>query len=1557
MPQYESLTNSAEFISDHFLTSDESKASFLKEVKALRKQWNDAGREGEQTTHSRFTSSRAGLVTQLASLSETTSQDRIRETYARLRNVLGFPEALVPYTAERSGNPVRVEEVWSDPGEHTEVSEVLWLQATPADTVEDVVATATSLGTVTEGETEAPNKPLGKLISDLYLADDAPKYIAAMAGRFVILTERERWPEGRFLAADAQLVAERNESKQGGEVDYLLAIFGRDSLRPAADGTIWWDQVLEESVSHAVAVSQDLREGVRRSIEIIANDVLARRRDQGLDTDDVDGDDLARQSLRYLYRILFLLYAEASPELEVLPVGAEEYDSGYGLDRLRELIQNDLTTPQSRRGTHFHDSLELLFQLVNGSHPNQHRSQETSVSQEQSAADHRAGLVFQPLRADLFDPKRTRHLNDVKLSNEALQDVLTRLLLSSEKRGSQRGFVSYANLGINQLGAVYEGLMSYSGFIAERDLHEVAPDGNSEKGSWVVPTTRSEGIEPRHFVTRTDPDTGLEEPALHRAGSFVFRLAGRERQQSASYYTPEVLTKFVVSQALEELLDQPGTDGDPARTTAAEILQLSICEPALGSGAFAIEAVRQLAEEYLKRRQAELDEQIPADEYALALQKVKAQIALHQVHGVDLNDTAVELAEVSLWLDTMSSDLQAPWFGLRLKRGNSLVGARRATYSTDAVARKDYLSQEPEAHPLAGMVEAMERDGADPAAAGRIHHFLLPGEDWGAAAAAKEVKDLAGENQKVLKAWQKEVRKKLSKSQITRLQGLSERVEVLWQIALRRLQVAESEARREINYWGKQTEALGHAAVTREEIERKLDDEDGVYQRLKRVMDAWNALWFWPVVPDGQEQPLPPDLDEWVAALEGLLGTAVAEGKVSAKYRSEGQSSFLSVADWSDLNGVEELQRSLSGMRSIASLKERHPWLHTSEQIAREQGFFHWELEFASVFAHGGFDLQVGNPPWVRPRSDVDALLAEHDPWWQLESKPTQAAKDARKEQTIALSGATEEFVAGAVLAPVLSDWLGAQSQYGLLKGLQPDLYRSFMVRTWRSSRIGGSVGLLHPESHFTEKKAGHLRAETYRRIRRHWQFINKKKLFADLTDQIEFGVHVYGPKLDEPRFIMAASLYVPETAEASLRHDGSGLPPALKTDDGDWDMRGHAERIIAVDSRTLELWASVLDEPGTPPIQARMVYPVNRASQSVLTKLAQAPRVRDLGLQYSRGWDESIDRRKGYFEVGSAVNESWDDVILQGPHFSVANPFAKQPRKVVNSNNDWDDTDLEEVFQEFISRTNYQLNNSVNYLDSYDCFTVESNKESATKFFRISWRSMAAKASYRTLYASVIPPGPTHVHAVRSASFVHPQRLHQLIGVCGFLGTLPVDFQVKLAVGSEISSTFLDQLPIEALFDVSNVKGKSIVERTARLVCLTSAYAPLWEEVMGEPWSTSSPVRIAAERRQLMVELDALAALSLGLTADELCIIYRTQFPVLRGYEQDDLYDANGRKVPKEMSKLYRKVGESGMEPTDLLWTHPQSQVEYRYEFPFRSFDREEDMREAYARFEAELG
>ena len=112
----------------------------------------------------------------------------------------------------------------------------------------------------------------------------------------------------------------------------------------------------------------------------------------------------------------------------------------------------------------------------------------------------------------------------------------------------------------------------------------------------------------------------------------------------------------------------------------------------MGSAAFLNEAVNQLAETYLQLKQQELGQRIPQD-YPRELQKVRMFIADRNVYGVDLNPVAVELAEVSLWLNAIYGEDQTdastsqtrpcPWFGYQLFAGNSLIGARREVYSTE----------------------------------------------------------------------------------------------------------------------------------------------------------------------------------------------------------------------------------------------------------------------------------------------------------------------------------------------------------------------------------------------------------------------------------------------------------------------------------------------------------------------------------------------------------------------------------------------------------------------------------------------------------------------------------------------------------------------------------------------------------------------------------------------------------------------------------------------------------------------------------------------------------
>ena len=176
-----------------------------------------------------------------------------------------------------------------------------------------------------------------------------------------------------------------------------------------------------------VGVSQDLREGVRLSIEIIANEVVARRAAQHLEPLPADQAQLlAQQSLRFLYRILFLLYAEASPELGVLPVGEQAYERGYSIDRLRELtltelplrVRFPLPTCTSRSPS--------LFRLVDQGHD--------AGSDEPALAE---GLTFRELRADLFKPEAIALIREVKLGDAALQQVLPAPAVEQAGRGSR----------------------------------------------------------------------------------------------------------------------------------------------------------------------------------------------------------------------------------------------------------------------------------------------------------------------------------------------------------------------------------------------------------------------------------------------------------------------------------------------------------------------------------------------------------------------------------------------------------------------------------------------------------------------------------------------------------------------------------------------------------------------------------------------------------------------------------------------------------------------------------------------------------------------------------------------------------------------------------------------------------------------------------------------------------------------------------------------------------------------------------------------------------------
>ena len=135
----------------------------------------------------------------------------------------------------------------------------------------------------------------------------------------------------------------------------------------------------------------------------------------------------------------------------------------------------------------------------------------------------------------------------------------------------------------------------------------------------------------------------------------------------------------------------------------------------------------------------------------------------------------------------------------------------------------------------------------EPVAPTEVHHFLLPAAGWGAVADTKEAKEGRPNATAALKAWRRTITGTLTSTEQKRLQALGQRVEALWALAQRRLEVAESEIRRHIDVWGADDLPVGTGAVQREQIEASLTDPNSAYRRLRRVMDAWAALWFWPI--------------------------------------------------------------------------------------------------------------------------------------------------------------------------------------------------------------------------------------------------------------------------------------------------------------------------------------------------------------------------------------------------------------------------------------------------------------------------------------------------------------------------------------------------------------------------------------------------------------------------------------------------------------------------------------------------------------------------------------
>jgi methylase of polypeptide subunit release factors len=1385
----------------------------------------------------------------------------------------------------------------------------------------------------------------------------------------VALIDRNKWNKKRYLYFDLEDIFGRREEST---LQAMAVLLHRESLCPDG-GESLLDKLDDNSHRHASGVSQDLKYALREAIELLGNEVLydmETRLGRNLDKDPVDADRLTIECLRYMYRMLFMLFIEARQELGYAPMKARVYVKGYSLESLRDIaddVREDVD--EVGGGYYLHETLAKLYELIYNGYP--------AAEEELKAA---AGLgslhdvfVIEPLKAHIFDPEYTKLIAAAKLRNSVMLRIID---LMSQSRGTgrrgSRGRISYSTLGINQMGAVYEALLSYRGFIAEETLFEVkrAQDRFDELDVGYFIPERELGNYTHEERVRYD-DGKLRK---YEKGTFIYRLAGREREKSASYYTPEVLTKCLVKYALKELLKGK---------TADEILSLTVCEPAMGSAAFLNEAVNQLAEAYIDLKQKETGGFISYEDRQQELQRVKMYIADRNVYGIDLNPTAVELAEVSLWLNTIFKGGYVPWFRTQIINGNSLIGARRQVYRVEQLETNhapDRWWENAPARLLPGEARNPKK---------QIYHFLMGGPGMSKYTDGV-IRSLAPDGIRTINGWNRNFIKPYNKGDIETLLRISGIIDKLWEKQVELQKEVGRQTADTLSVYGHPEDInASHTTIREKDIifEKLYKTEGGdnasPYARLKFAMDYWCALWFWPI----DKADLLPSRSEFLFDMDlilegGIVSVNVFEGGAEGKHYTPGQMSLFPTQMQEMAGEITDTYASL-GKVCLDEICARNPRLALVKKIADEQHFLHWELEFADLFAErGGFDLIVGNPPWIKMEWNEQAVLSDRHPMFAVKNLTANQTIHER-EDALSNDGTKALYLDEYESMSGQQGFLNAVQNYAVLKGQQTNLYKCFLPQAWNFNSKSGYAAFIHPEGVYDDPQGGALRQMLYPRLRTHFAFVNERKLFAEVDHHTTFSLNVYGGPL-MVSFDTISNLYEVGTIEQCYDDSITGDVPGIKDENNGWNVNGHPDRVVHVRKKELLVFAKLFDNSNNwkgarlPAVHATTLL-------DVLERFALQPKT--LGdmkeeIYTTEMWHETNAQNDSIIVRKVHFPESSFDMIYSGPHIGLANPLYKVSRTICMLNSDYDKIDLLLIDDKYMQRCKYKLDCSSEEYTAKISTTPWGEKYHHT--FRIATKLMVGSDSERTLTPCIIPKDTSHIDTVFGISL---QNNKELVFLESIFSSLCYDYYIRSTKKRHIRWDVLLALPI--VNPVSKMR-QQLVQLSLMLNGLTENYRELWTDCFSEnfpygfwaksdprlrpekftsltpEWTWDTPLRADYERRQALVEIDVLTAMALGMTLAQLKTIYRIQFPVLQSYEADTWYDRNGRIVFTNNRSLVG-VGYSRPEWNEIKGkpsgtftrtvtddTRPGGPVQRTIEYvaPFDRCDREQDYETAWKFF-----
>jgi hypothetical protein len=378
----------------------------------------------------------------------------------------------------------------------------------------------------------------------------------------------------------------------------------------AASGC-WLEKWRTEAVSSGARALDQLRLGVQNALTVLGTGFL-RHPDNAALREDVDPKALRDALLRLVYRLLFVFVAEDRGALLDPEAGERErdaYERYFSSARLRRVARR-------RQGTAHGDQYEALRVVLDALGAEGGRPELGLPG---------LGGLFSPTAADA-------PLNGLKLSNESLLAAVRHLAQVRDPGARRWRPVDYRHLDAEELGSVYESLLE---------------------------------LEPKHSAT----DRTFE----------LVEVAGNSRKTTGSYYTPSSLIECLLDTTLDPVIDDAVRRGEqraaeasrpnPAEDIVSELLSLTVCDPACGSGHFLVASARRIAKRVASVRERNPEPTVGAVRHALH------EVVARCIYGVDLNLMAVDLAKVSLWLEALEPGKALGFLDAHVKCGNGLIGA------------------------------------------------------------------------------------------------------------------------------------------------------------------------------------------------------------------------------------------------------------------------------------------------------------------------------------------------------------------------------------------------------------------------------------------------------------------------------------------------------------------------------------------------------------------------------------------------------------------------------------------------------------------------------------------------------------------------------------------------------------------------------------------------------------------------------------------------------------------------------------------------------------------